>query len=426
MTEGAFDAATLEAWLAEIERRHPGWDLGLERVAAVGLRLGVLKCAARTVLVAGTNGKGSTCEYLTRLGAEAGLKTGTSTSPHFHRFNERIRINGEPVSDGKIVAAFRSIEAARGEISLSHFEFSALASLIAFAAAGVDLAVLEIGLGGRLDAMNIVSPDVSVITSIALDHERWLGDDREAIAVEKAGIMREGVPCVHSDRSPARSVFREAKARDVPVRLIGRDFDYQVDGQADGAVLTWSDADGRHSVGLAASPRLPGESFAAAVQAMAEMGFTFDPDTLGAVAGNTTLTGRGQVIHLHCRALLDVAHNPAAATRLASQISGQPPVGDIHAVTGIYGDKDIKGVLAPLAGLVKTWHITDLDEERAAAATDIQPLLSGMDAGNSYTYAKIGDAVKAALDACAAEDLLLVFGSFPVVAGALQEMGQTP
>ena len=415
MTDGGFDGTRLDEWLQTVERRHPGWDLGLERVAAVGQRLGVLECAERILLVAGTNGKGSTCEYLTRLALEAGLKVGTSTSPHFHRFNERIRVDGRPVSDGRIIDAFRSIETARREISLSQFEFIALASLIVFKEEMSDMAVLEIGLGGRLDAMNIVDPDVSVITSIAMDHERWLGNDRETIAVEKAGIMRADVPCVYADPMPAESIVREASARNAPLRLMGRDFDMK------GTTLTYSDGGGCRSVELPEQPGLPEESFAAAVQAMAEAGLGFDAATLSAVAENTTLTGRGQVITLHCPVMFDVAHNPAAASRLARQVIRKLPAGEVHAVFGIYRDKDIAGVALPLANLVKTWRLADMDEARAAPATEVQRILRGIPTGRSYTYGRIADAVKAALDACTADDLLIVFGSFPVVAGALEE-----
>ena len=431
-----------EAWLAAIEARHPGWDLGLDRVKAVAERMGLLSVARQTLLVAGTNGKGSCCEYLTGLAMSIGLKVGTSTSPHFFRFNERIRINAEPVNDLQLVEAFRCIEAARGQTPLSHFEFSTLASLLLFKEADLDLAVLEIGLGGRLDAMNIVDPDVSVIMSIALDHQQWLGEDRQSIALEKAGIMRPGVPCVYADEDPVAALVQRASEVGAPLRWVSS-----------------------KAITLHEQPHLPTLSLAAAVQAMAELGHAFDAARLDEIAGSTKLMGRNHRMQLHCPLLLDVAHNPAATQRLAAQLQQslqrsapqnlpQKAGGKIHAVTGIYADKDIKGVLAPLLDLVDVWHFTNMDEARAAEADDLRSALLEMSVEmtdiqeaaqepphktphktlhkapyksrdqkarvKACTYARIPDAMRAALQASTADDFLLVFGSFPVVAGGIE------
>ncbi len=410
MAEIALEAETLDDWITLIESRHPGWDLGLERVTEVGKRLDVLKPAPQVILVAGTNGKGSTCEYLTGLSMKAGLTVGTSTSPHFRRFNERIRVNGVEVDDDVIIAAFSEIEAAREEISLSYFEFSTLASLVVFKHQQVDIAVLEIGLGGRLDAMNIVDPDVSVITSISMDHESWLGNDRELIAVEKAGIMRAGIPCIHADRNPTASMFTAAEDHGAMLKLIGKAFDFE-----DGAL----NLSGKH-ISLKSKPKLPPESFAAACQAMSELGYTFTTEDLNDLLQHTTMTGRSQELQLHCPVILDVAHNPAAAERLAENLEGRAVQGNVVAVVGMYADKDMAGVLGALTPKIKTWHLSDLDEARGAPAADIQAVLSEISAVKSHTYAKISDAMKAAIDCCGSEDMLVVFGSFPVVAGALQ------
>lgn len=217
----------LADWLQRIEQQHPvKWDLGLARVSEVGRRLGVLSPAPLVFLVAGTNGKGSTCEYITQLCRARHLKVGKSTSPHLLRFNERIEIDGEPASDALICGAFEAIDQARAEISLTYFEYGTLAALVIFKQLAVDVAVLEIGLGGRLDAMNIVDPDVSVITRIALDHQSWLGDTRELIGAEKAGILRAGIPCVLVDRAPPISILEQAKALQVPLYALGAEFDH--------------------------------------------------------------------------------------------------------------------------------------------------------------------------------------------------------
>ncbi len=397
------DDRSLDEWLSYIDTVHPvGWDLGLERVHKVGARLDVLHPAPITILVAGTNGKGSTCEYLAAFAAAEGLSCGKSTSPHLFRFNERIVIDGQPVSDEQIIAAFEQIEAARGDITLTYFEFASLASMQLFKSHTVDVAVLEVGLGGRLDAMNIVEPDLSIITSIALDHQGWLGDTREQIALEKAGIMRADVTCVIADRNPPSTLASHAESTGAPVCFIGRDFDLPE--------------------GIKATS-LPPDSFAVAFEAAGQLDWM--RTTAIDIAASTALAGRRTWIEGQPSVLLDVAHNPAAAISLAGYLEEQTLRGDIHALLGIYADKDIESVTGALAPYIKTWHLTAMEEARAASTDEIEDRLADQVRGNSTAYVKIPDAVTGILSRAKAEDLILVFGSFPVVAGGLQHFQST-
>ena len=391
------DSRSLEAWLAYIDQVHPvGWDLGLERVHEVGQRLDLLHPAPTTILVAGTNGKGSTCEYLAAFAAAEGLSCGKSTSPHLFRFNERIVIDGEPVSEDAITAAFSRIEQARAEITLTYFEFASLASMLLFKQAAVDVAILEIGLGGRLDAMNIVTPDLCIITSIALDHQAWLGDSREAIGREKAGIMREGVTCLIADRDPPVSVIEVADTVQAPLRLIGSDFD-----------LPDSIPD----------PQLPADSFAVSLQAARWLGW--NDESANRIAADTTLLGRRTWLQQKPGVLFDVAHNPAAAASLAAYLADLQAPGDIHALLGMYADKDVEQVTGVLAPQIKTWHLTPLDDPRAAETDELRHRLADQGHGFCTAYGNIEAAVGGIRQMAKAEDLILVFGSFPVVAGAL-------
>ncbi|HAK51533.1 MAG TPA: bifunctional tetrahydrofolate synthase/dihydrofolate synthase [Gammaproteobacteria bacterium] len=409
---------SLPEWLAYIERLHPKkWDLGLDRVKGVAETLGLTEHRGIVFLVAGTNGKGSTCEFIDGLCRAKGLTVGKSTSPHLLAFNERIQVNGEPASNAEIVDAFAAIESARDEISLSYFEFAVLASLIVFKRRDVDVLVLEIGLGGRLDAMNIVDRDVTVITQIALDHQAWLGDTRDEIAAEKAAIMRTGKPCVIADRDPPLSLVQYAETLDVEAHYIGKDFDF-----VDGAVRI---ADQQFS-GITSS-YLPKDSAAAAVQALISAGISLEAAEVREVLGNTFMPGRLQWIKGEPALLLDVAHNPAAAEYLRDYVSehlksrgSMKPA--VHAVVGMYEDKDCPEVLRLLSDVVDHWHFTDLQEERAASSGQLAENLKSTQNHRCQvvTYDKIQDAFNNAVRHCAIEDLIVVFGSFPVVAGVLQ------
>ncbi len=399
---------TLEDWLAYAEKLHPvGWDLGLARVSVVGERLGVLNPGDTTVLVAGTNGKGSTCEYLEGFAMATGLLVGKSTSPHLHKFNERIAINGVPVSDDDIATAYSAIDIGRQDTSLTYFEFAALASMLLFRDASVDVAILEIGLGGRLDAMNIANPDFCIITAISLDHQSWLGDTREAIGLEKAGIMRKGIQCLVSDRDPPLTLNSHARSIGAPLRFIGRDFDLDSDLDSD------LDTNLEKEVDFA----LPRDSFIVAREAAHRL--SWDTSQQDEIARTTRLEGRRSWHHGKCPVLFDVAHNEAAAQDFADYVRGLETRGSIHALVGMYKDKDVEAVSRPFRGLVKTWHLTDIDDPRAESANNLFKRLGALE--NVKTYANIIPAIAGIRELAEEDDLIIVFGSFPVVAGALQQ-----
>lgn len=391
----------LAGWLKRIDQIHPvGWDMGLERVAAVGATLDVLHPAPTTILVAGTNGKGSACEFIYRFAEANHLTTGLSTSPHLQRFNERIRINGDPVKDELIVDAFKQIDHARGDITLTYFEFASLASMLIFKQQEVDVAILEIGLGGRLDAMNIVSPELSVITSIALDHMSWLGDSREEIAREKAGVMRRETLSIVVDRDPPDSLKQYAQDIGAITEWIGSDFDPFVPKGCE----------------------LPPDSFAAAKRVAETLGWETSSATQ--IAEQTRLSGRrtlieGTLIEGGTPVLLDVAHNPAAASSLGEYLDSLQISGDVHALVGMYADKEIEQVTGLLSGKIKTWHLVSMEDPRAASAEDILRRLDTAPHGTARTYDKIEPAYHAMTQVAGEGDLILVFGSFPVVAGVL-------
>lgn len=407
----------LDQWLERISTLHPRkWDLGLERVGEVGRRLGVVNPAPLVFLVAGTNGKGSTCEAISHLCQSRGLATGKSTSPHLIRFNERIVVNGEAASDREICDAFRAIDEARGDVSLSYFEFGALASLLIFKSRKVDAAVLEIGLGGRLDAMNIVSPNVSIITRVALDHQDWLGSDREQIGREKAGIMRSLTPCVISDHDPTASIIERARELGAPLSLIDREFGFGPEG-------CFVEANGLRKVEYKGqfSPRLPAESLLAAAQAMAVVGLPPTRNEIHDLMSRLDLAGRFQQLNEPHRTVLDVAHNPDAAQLLAARVAGLGPL-RCRAVFGMYRDKDIKGVISPMLACVDDWYLCQAEEPRAMPVDELATCLSALGGSVAGSYARVSLAYDAALKHSDPEDLILVFGSFPIVGGVLDHL----
>lgn len=399
---------SLAKWLSYVESLHPkSWDLGLVRVQTVAERLPPIS-SGTVFLVAGTNGKGSTCEYIDQLCRCCGLVVGKSTSPHLINFNERIQINGQTASDEEIVSAFDTIERARGDISLTYFEFAVLASLLIFTNHKVDVSVLEVGLGGRLDAMNIVTPDVSVVTQVALDHQEWLGHSRDAIAAEKACIMRPDTPCVIADRDPPDTLRKYAMQVGANPHFIGTDFDLH-----DGHFVSGD-------VQFSALPqlRLPTDSAAAALQTVVCADIIPDSDTVHEVLAQTALPGRRQ--WLTPRLLVDVAHNPAAAQYLKAYLE-ELPASTVHAVVGMYRDKEFAQVLQMMSPSVDHWYFTDMPLARAAdalaLAEAIRPIYRS---GNVMTYDKIETALNNAMRHSAIEDLIVVFGSFPVVAGVIE------
>ena len=405
---------TLEQWLDYIGGLHPiKWDLTLDRVAEVARRLGVVQPARRVILVAGTNGKGSCCQALAALATGAGVSFGVTTSPHLRHFNERIQINGAEATDLQIVSAFEQIELARSDISLSYFEFACLAALLLFKEADLDLAILEIGLGGRLDAMNLVDPDISVILPIALDHQSYLGDTLEAIGLEKAGILRPNGTLVLADPDPPNSILAEAARQRCQVKRIGREFDW-----ADGEV-SWMAAELQQSLTLpSAETSLPNGSLAAAVQAMAELGL-LNPNSVGQLC-NVSLLGRLTRLDLAGQCVyLDVAHNPHAVVRLAAELSrrGCP---SIRVVFGLYADKDVQSIIAAIGPMVHFWHLTQVSEARALPVEQLMACLPLADQARAEPTVSVQQALENAIRSSVGTDTVVVFGSFPVVGEALE------
>ncbi len=411
----------LDAWLTRLETLHPrAMDLGLDRVSAVAARLELIPPAAPVITVAGTNGKGSCIAAMEAVLIAAGHRPGASVSPHLHRFNERIRVGGQPVHDHEITAAFQRIDTARGDISLTYFEFALLASLLVFAARAVDILLLEVGLGGRLDAVNIVDPDVAVITSIALDHQAWLGDTRDAISREKAGILRDGIPAVIADPDPPAALVDCVRERRADAVFIGRDFFV---GEGDGV---WTGRLRRLQGGQRCLPALPSgpllpANIAAGLQALLLLGHDFPDATLEATLPALQPGGRRERRSPAGREiLLDVAHNPAAAQALADHLRSNPVPGRNLALFSAMADKDIRAIIRACAGVFDGWIVAGQPELARAATTDsIVAQLTATDERLLAVSDTVAEGMVAAGSLAGDADRLVVFGSFHTVAAAL-------
>ncbi|MGE0383501.1 MAG: bifunctional tetrahydrofolate synthase/dihydrofolate synthase [Gammaproteobacteria bacterium] len=415
---------TLPEWLAWQETLHVREiDLGLDRVRAVAERMRLTVPGFPVVSVAGTNGKGSSVAMLTACLRAAGYRVGTYSSPHIQRYNERIRVNGEPVGDERLCAAFSRVDAARGAIALTYFEFGTLAALDIFAQSELDAAVLEVGLGGRLDAVNMVDADVALVTAIDIDHVEWLGPDRESIAREKAGIFRAGRAAVCSDPIPPSNIAAEAARIGARLYQLGRDFSCVPQGGR------WRFVHGGLALDLP-RPRLTGDfqfhNAAGAVMALQALRGRLEvgANAIAEGIGTVTLPGRFQIVPGPVEWLLDVAHNPHAATSLAANLRARPPAARTHAVVGMLRDKDCVGVLGQLAPLVDAWHVGGLPSARGAPASTLADALSNLPVrGSVRTYLTVDEALTAARGAAVAGDRVLVFGSFLTVAAASRMLG---
>ncbi len=415
---------SLDEWLAHCERLHPkSVDMTLERVRSVRERMG-LQFGVPVVAVAGTNGKGSSCAMLEAIALRAGYRVGLYIKPHLVRFEERCRINGRSVEAAALLPHFAAVEAARGEITLSYFEFTTLAIMRALAEADLDLVILEVGLGGRLDAVNAVDADCALITSIDLDHMDYLGPDRESIGFEKAGILRAGKPAVISDPVPPASVLRHAADIGADLWLVGRDFNHSGDRQQ----WSWSGRGRRHNA--LAYPALRGANQllnASGVLAVFEALRERLPITAQAVrSGLATveLQGRFQIVPGQPVLVLDVAHNPQAAATLAFNLDQMGYYPRTHAVFGAMHDKDIAGMVARLAAVVDRWYLSDLPLPRAASAADLEHTLRATVptlAEAPSRHESPAAALRAALAAADPADRIVVFGSFLCVGGVLKD-----
>ena len=434
---------TLTEWLAHIEQVHPkSIDMGLARVRVVAARMALARPAPVVITVGGTNGKGSTVAFIESIARQSGRRVGVYTSPHLLAFNERIRIDGVDAGDAAIVDAFDAIDAARlhgDPVALTYFEYATLAALWLFARAALDLVVLEVGLGGRLDATNLVDPDVAVITTVDLDHQDYLGVDREAIGFEKAGIARAWQPLVLGDDDPPSSVLRHAYAIGAACIRANCDFFFslrEIDADTDSdsdvdpiaplqpAAPAWTWRDVGHAMTLPLPALLAPvqlRNAAVAIAALRATSLDIDDAAIARGVANARLRGRLQRVDRDgISVLLDVAHNPQAARALATWLEASPIEGHTRAVFAALGDKDVRGVVEALAPHIDHWHLAGLAGPRAIDAETLAARLGGTPAASATRHADVDAALAHALAASRPGDRVLVFGSFHTVADAMR------
>lgn len=412
---------TLHEWLQWQETLHPSEiDLGLDRVRAVMQRMQLGKPDFTVISVAGTNGKGSCVAMLDTIYRSAGFKVGAYTSPHIHRYNERICINGEEISDTALCEAFERIDQCRDDISLTYFEFGTLAAIALFHEADIDVAILEVGLGGRLDAVNVLDADVALVTSIGLDHQDWLGDTRESVALEKAGITRSQRPTVCGDTDPPQTLINHLSKIESPLYLLNRDFQCQKEAS------TWhwrSEKRARHAL---PRPALRGEiqfnNAASVLMVLQLLEDRFPVSNANIREGllKATAPGRFQVIPGDVTLIADVAHNEQAAQALATTLKQMPCTGKTHAVFGVLQNKDVLGIVNALREVVDDWHLADLNIDRAMPACEIQPVLQQAHIQVPIScYSSVKLAKDSAIANASEGDRVVVFGSFYVVSEIL-------
>lgn len=417
----------LAQWLAYLESIHSRpIDMGLDRVREVAGRLG-LDLGAVTIVVGGTNGKGSTCAMLEAMLLSAGYKVGLYTSPHLLDFNERARVNGESASDAALAEQFAAVDAARGETSLTYFELTTLAILRLFAQAGLDAVILEVGLGGRLDAVNIVDADCAIVTSVDLDHVEWLGDDREKIGWEKAHIYRPGKPAICADPMPPQSLVDYAESIGADLWRFGRDYNYAGDKQQ------WNYGGRSQRRNALAYPALRGANqllnASAALAALEALRDRLPVPQQAVRLGllQVQLPGRFQILPGQPTVILDVAHNPHAAAVLADNLDNMGFYPYTYAVFGMLNDKDIDGVIARLGDRIDHWYCAGLPGPRGLSGEELAARLRARGAREDKDSSVQACADPAAAFAAARErmgegDRILVFGSFLTVAGVLASM----
>lgn len=427
--------AGLDDWLTYLELIHPAEiDLGLDRVLVVFRRLFRSNPRARILTVGGTNGKGSTVVALERLLARAGRRTGAYTSPHLQRYNERVRVNGTDVSDDVLVRAFEMVEKARKSTTLTYFEFGTLAAFVIFNESGLDDWVLEVGLGGRLDAVNILDADLSIITSVDIDHVAFLGDNRESIGFEKAGILRPGRPAIFADVEPPRSVLQQANAQNI--RLLRPGDGYHLKSLPGQPAMMLLHID-RDPVPISLPDQgLPMNSLAAAVVAIRLLQPELPAPAIESTLRALSLPGRFERLLEAPLVIADVGHNPHAARWLSARIGAIRLAGQrVLAVYGALGDKDVENVTASLAGQVDQWFLAALDVPRGLGCEELEARVNWSRSPEKDTaqgakqstetsatrpgcYASVAEALGAALVEARKTDLLLIFGSFFTVAAA--------
>lgn len=412
--------ANLAEWLAHLEALHPSTiDMGLERIAVVRDRLG-LQPQFPIITVAGTNGKGSVCAFLATILHAAGYRAGLYTSPHLLRYNERVRVDLEQADDVALCDSFAAVEAARGDVSLTYFEFGTLAAIHHFMRSNVDVAILEVGLGGRLDAVNVFEPDCAVVVSVDLDHQDYLGPDRESIGREKAGIFRTGKPAIIGEPNPPASLLDYAQQLGADWQRIGGDFGFQRQE------LQWSFS-GRHGKHLSLPfPGLRGSyQLANAAVALAALGELRERLPVGINAIKRGLLevdwpGRFQVLPGRPTTILDVAHNPHAARALASGLKTMGYHPQTFAVFSLLRDKDIAGVIDAVKDQIDCWYVSGLGMPRGMSGDELAAKLAQANVcGKIVVLPSVAEAYFAACDKASENDRIVVFGSFHTVAAAM-------
>ena len=445
---------TLEDWLSWQETLHLSEiDLGLERIGKVAAKLNLLKPNFPIITVAGTNGKGSTVAFLEAILRAEGYKTGSFTSPHLVHYNERILLNGQQASDEMIIDAFSDIDKARcsienkngdlEEISLTYFEFSALAAMLIYQQQNVDVAVIEVGLGGRLDAANLWDTSLAIITSIGVDHIDWLGDDRDIIAVEKSGIMRKGIPAICGDNDPPATIASEAKRIGAQLTQINKDFSFKKSNNNE--LNTWYLEHDKDSIELK-TPKMPGEfqlnNAATAITGLYAIE-TILPVSISSINKGLTsaqVTGRLQVLQTNPEWLIDVAHNPHAAKELAKYIRQNPANGKTYAIFSMLRDKDVKEVLSIMHDVIDEWHIVATEGSRGLSLNELkqhfnqfinssgeilpEEIVEQSQANDALTHITSYGSFKEACDAmkniAKDKDRVVAFGSFLVISEILE------
>lgn len=401
-------------WLHYLEHLHAqAIDLGLERIKQVADQLQLLQPAEVVFTVAGTNGKGTTCCTLESILISAGLRVGVYSSPHLLRYTERVRIQGAELPESRHCQAFADIEAVRGAVSLTYFEFGTLAALQLFKQANLDVVILEVGLGGRLDATNIVDADVAVVTSIALDHTDWLGNERESIGREKAGIFRQDNPAVVGEPDMPVSMADVADEKGAVLLCRGRDWDFSI--QRDG----WSWQNKQRELSGLPMPNIPLANAATALAALNYSPLNIGEEAIRQGLKQAVLPGRFQIVRQRPMLILDVAHNPHAAAYLAGRLAALPKTGKIRAVVGMLADKDIPGTLGHLRPLVDEWYCAPLEGPRGATAEQLAGYLD-----RCQLFSDVASAWRQAMTVSTKQDTVVVCGSFHTVAQVMEALDE--
>jgi dihydrofolate synthase/folylpolyglutamate synthase len=416
---------SLHEWLDYQQQLHPAEiELGLGRLREVWGRLHPGDFGPLVISVAGTNGKGSCVAYLEAMLAAAAWRVGSFTSPHLLRYNERIRIGGSEASDAMLCEAFAHVEQARGSIPLTYFEYATLAALDLFARASLDVVVLEVGLGGRLDAVNLLDADAALVTSVGIDHQEWLGDNRDAIGAEKAGILRAGAPAVYAEADMPPGFRRAATEIGADLYHLGDDYNYSSGEQQ----WSWRCGDAqRHGLPIPAmrgSYQLQNAAGVLTVLHLLRRQLPVSQEAVRLGLLRASLPGRFQVVEGEPLVILDVAHNREAAAVLAATLRTLPRRGKLHAVFSMFADKPIRDVVAAVDDLVDSWHLYALAAKRGCSGAELYAVVQRQaGAHRTVLHGSLSEAFAAARRSSTSADAILVFGSFEVVGAALEHLG---